>query len=146
MKIFKIYVISILLMIIFSLGCLDSDNENKDINDDKNPNFEYKTDIIGSWSKNDTFENSSFVIKYEFFENNTFISGVLNDNLITYNISVNGTYIIDNETLKFTVYGDNPSTSTHKYLISEDKNFLLIYYEDENNFDVYSRIIEGEIG
>jgi hypothetical protein len=138
MKKYKVIILLFIFLIfnIFS-GCIDSEIENDDEIDEE---YDYKTEILGSWTKNDTFDNFTYVIKYEFFTNNSFISGVLNDDLSTYNISIWGSYIIDNETLKFFVNGDNPSTSTHKISISEDENFLLIYYEDEIDFDVYARV------
>ena len=132
-------IIFLFIFILFSFfyGCIES---NIDTDDDKNVEYNYETKILGSWTKNDTFDNFTYVIKYDFFANNSFISGVLNDDLITYNISIWGYYIVENETLKFIVNGDNPSESTHKISISEDEDFLLIYYEDEIDFDVYKKL------
>jgi hypothetical protein len=125
-----------ILISILLIGCVDSniDNEKQD-----DLNLDYKSKIVGTWRKNDTFDNFTYKIQYKFNNNNDFISGVLNDDLITYNVSINGTYEIDNETLKFIVNDDDLIISTHKYIISDDNDFLLIYYEDEINYDVYSR-------
>ena len=131
--------ILLIIMILFIsqfIGCLES---NTDDNNQIDLNHDYKSEIVGTWRKNDTFDNFTYKIQYEFFDNNEFISGVLNDDLTTYNVSINGSYEIDNETIKFIVYGENPSITVLKYLISEDNNYLLIYYEDEINYDVYLR-------
>ena len=134
----KFLILMIILILISSLliGCMDS-NIDKENQDDLNHDF--KSKIIGTWRTNDTFDNFTYKIQYEFYNNNEFISGVLNDDLITYNISINGTYEIDDETLKFIVNNDDPIISNHKYILSDDNNFLLIYYEDEINYDVYFR-------
>ena len=131
-----ILMIFIILISSIFIGCMDS-NENEKNDDDLN--IDYKSKIVGTWRKNDTFDNFTYKIQYEFYNNNSFISGVLNDDLITYNISINGTFEINNETLKFIVNEDDTMISTHKYLISEDNDYLLIYYEDEINYDVYNR-------
>jgi hypothetical protein len=130
--------IIILLFISFILilfqGCINTEVEKEKENGNNN---DYKDKILGTWTKNDTYNNKTYVIRYEFYSNNSFISGVLNDDLKTYNISIKGTYIINNETLKFIVNGENPSNSTNKYIITS--NNLLIYHEDGVNFDVYKK-------
>jgi hypothetical protein len=131
MRKYQLIIAFFFTILILLLGCIDSEIENKD------PDPELKNNIIGLWAKNEPFENFTYKITYEFYPNMSFFSGILNEDLTSYNISIWGKYIIDNETLKFIVDGDNPSNSTHKYFISNDSNNLLIYYEDEVNYDVY---------
>jgi hypothetical protein len=95
--------------------------------------------ILGSWTRNETFGNFSYIIDYTFYSNKSFFSGIKEVGEDTYNITIRGNYNIDNENIQFITDGKNPSNSTQKYSISNEEDLLLLYYEDEINYDVLRR-------
>lgn len=125
--------IMIILIFITLSGCTDNTSIN---NNSKN--------IIGKWYKEIKFENITYKVIYKFFSNSSFFSGVWDSNSSSYSSSVNGIYELKNEKIILNVTGENPSVSTLKYSISEDNNNLILYYEDEENYDVYIREIQNE--
>ena len=125
-----------LLILLFIFGCLCGCIET-DTNDAKDNDIQY--DIMGSWFRLDTFNNITYNISYQFFSNQTFFSGVKNVSEDSYEISIRGTYSISNDTITLTT--SNPTASSSlRFAISEDKQSLLLYYDDQINFDVYIRV------
>jgi len=109
-----VYAIMIFLSIVLS-GCLENSNNNDEVG-----NYTYK-------------------IVYEFFSNSSFFSGPWDTTSESYNTSLWGTYSISNERLYLNVGGVFPSTSIHKYSFTDDGKSLILYYEDEVNFDVLTK-------
>ena len=133
-------VIIIFLVIFQSIaisGCLEEKKDNiEDITNEDNSNQNYQEMILGTWNKIETVENITYKTVYKFFSNYSFFSGIIYENMETYNVSIWGTYNIDNESLYFSVNEDTSSEVANKYFIYEDGNIMLLYYEDEINFDV----------
>ena len=130
----------ILLFLILSsylllYGCIDEQNEDE--TEDEIIDENYLNLILGTWVGRETFENFTYIIEYKFFSNNSFFSGVKDEGNDNYNVSIWGTYNIDMEEIKLIVGGEIQSESTHKYIISPEKNRLLLYYEDGINYDIY---------
>jgi len=123
-----------LFSILFLSGCveekIDGDTNGENIDQD------YENIILGTWAGNETFENFTYIIEYKFFSNQSFFSGLKDEGIESYNVSIWGNYSIDSEEIQFIVSGDTPSTSVHKYLISLEEDLLLLYYEDGINYDV----------
>ena len=124
----------ILFSILFLSGCveekIDGDTNGENIDQD------YENIILGTWARNETFENFTYIIEYKFFSNQSFFSGLKDEGIESYNVSIWGIYSIDSEEIQLIVGGDTPSSSTIKYLISPDGDLLLLYYEDGINYDV----------
>jgi hypothetical protein len=116
-------------------GCVEENNEDETTN-----NQDYENMILGSWIKIETYENFTFIIVYEFFSNQSFFSGVKDEGVESYNVSVWGNYNIDSETIQFIAGGDASSSSTRNYLISPEGDLLLLYYEDGINYDVLEKV------
>ena len=118
----------------------DLDNDGiGDICDDVIQDFQKI--ILGTWERNETFENFTYFIEYKFFSNNSFFSGLKDEGVDFYNVSVWGNYSISSEFIEFNVGGEFPSSSTHKYLISAEEDLLLIYYEDGVNYQVLKKVV-----
>lgn len=113
-------------------GCVEDNNDDNNIQD-------YKNLILGNWTRNETFENFTYIIDYAFYSNQSFFSGIKDEGKESYNITIWGNYTIDKENIEFIVGGEYSSTSTHKYSISSDEDLLLLYYENDTNFDVLKR-------
>ena len=94
--------------------------------------------ILGTWSVQDSTGNNSYKVLYSFYSNSSFFTGVLNLTSQRYDISLWGEYSYNDTRLTFIVSEYN-STSDLKYSLSDDTNTLLLYYEDETNFDVLQR-------
>ena len=138
---YKSIIFSIILVITLMLsGCTE---EKEVINDDKTNDdpvdFDYENIILGTWYKNQSLGNITFIIEYKFFSNQSFFSGIRKEESAIYNESVWGDYVINNETIKFIVGGEIPSESTLKYLLSPEGEFLLLYFENEIDYDVLKR-------
>ena len=132
-----IFIILVIFLSIVISGCLEEKKDNiEDTNNDDNSNQNYQEMILGTWTKNETVENLTYKIVYKFFSNYSFFSGIIYENMESYNVSIWGTYNIDNESLYFSVNEDTSSEVANKYFIYEDGNIMLLYYEDEINFDV----------
>jgi hypothetical protein len=112
-------------------GCVEDNNDDNNIQD-------YENLILGSWTRNETFENFTYIIDYDFYSNNSFFSGIKDEGEDSYNITIWGSYSIDDNYIEFIVDGENPSTSSNKYSISSDEDLLILYYDD-TNFDVLKR-------
>jgi hypothetical protein len=125
-------------MMLFSMfllsGCVEENNKEETNNDQ-----DYENKILGTWIRNETYENFTFIIVYKFFSNQSFFSGVRDEGVDFYNVSVWGDYIIDSEEVQFIVGGDTSSSSTHKYFLSPEEDLLLLYYEDGINYDVLEK-------
>jgi len=130
--IFGIFLFSLIII----SGCIEdsNNNENKD-----NNNKYYENLILGTWTRNETFENFTYIIDYIFYSNQSFFSGLKQVDQDSYNITIWGTYIIDDENIQLIVNGDIPSNSSHKYSINPEDDFFILYYEDGVNFDVLRR-------
>ena len=126
-KLFVIIITLILLAVGLS-GCTD-DSSTKN-NQEK---------ILGTWYKEKTFGNNTYNIIYEFFSNSSFFSGVWDSNSSSYATYIRGSYELKNDNIFFNTTGENPSNSILKYSISEDGNSFTLFYEDEENFDVFKR-------
>ena len=95
--------------------------------------------ILGTWYINETIEETTYKIVYEFFSNSSFFSGIWNPILKNYNMSIWGTYEIKNEKLYFTVNDPFSDESIHEYDISDDGNTLKLYYGDQSDFDILTK-------
>lgn len=137
---FKFRAILLGLLLFSSLifgGCIEEKNENE--TDTKKIDDNYVNLILGTWVRNETFENFTYIIEYKFFSNNSFFSGVKDEGNDNYNVSIWGTFNIDIEEIQLIVGGDTPSESVHKYFISPEGDSLLLYYEDGINYDILSK-------
>jgi hypothetical protein len=94
--------------------------------------------IIGTWVNYETAENYTYKIVYRFYSNGSFFSGVQDETTGVYDVSLWGTFNISDDRI-YMVAGEPPSTADLKYSISADGRTLLLYYEDDINFDVYTR-------
>ena len=131
-----IYAIMIFLSIVLS-GCVEEKEENnEDETNEETIDQDYENMILGNWVRNETFENFTYIIVYKFFSNQSFFSGLKDEGIGSYNVSIWGNYSINSEEIQFNVVGDTPSSSTHKYLIAPEGDLLLLYYEDGINYDV----------
>ena len=130
-KKYIIYSIIIFLSIVLG-GCLEISNNKKD----ESSNLEFKEKILGTWTKIKIDGNYTYKIVYRFFSNSSFFSAILDASSESDNMSVWGTYSINNERLYLNVGEVFPSTSVHKYYFNDDGKSLILYYEDEVNFDV----------
>ncbi len=134
----KVFILGLILfsMLLFS-GCVEEKEENnEDETNEETIDQDYENMILGNWARNETFENFTYIIVYNFFSNQSFFSGLKDEGIESYNVSIWGNYSIDSEEIQFNVGGDAPSSSTHKYLISPEGDLLLLYYEDGINYDV----------
>jgi hypothetical protein len=132
-----IFMILVIFQLIAISGCLERENDNiEDINSDDNSNQNYQEMILGTWNKIETVENITYKTVYKFFSNYSFFSGIIYENMETYNVSIWGTYNIDNESIYFTINEEPSSEVANKYFIYEDEHIMLLYYEDEINFDI----------
>lgn len=131
-----------IIMVFFILlcGCIEEEKNNTDDNNGNNEDTipDYEKNILGTWSENETFENFTYIIEYKFFSNNSFFSGLMDEGVDFYNVTIWGSYNITSEVIQLTVDGE---TSDNKYLISEDGDFLLLYYEDGINYDVFRKVV-----
>ncbi len=133
-KMYIIYTIMIFLSIVLS-GCLENSNSN----DDETSNLKFEETILGTWTKIEIVGNYTYKIDYRFFSNSSFFSGLWDTSSESYNMSLWGTYSISNERLYLNVGGVSPSNSVHKYSFTDDGKSLILYYEDEVNFDVLTK-------
>ena len=99
--------------------------------------FNHNT-LIGVWSMIEVMGDTSFRVFYEFHDNDSFFTGVQNMSSFQYEFSLWGRYSSTGSRINLTVM-DPYSTSNLKYSISEDGKTLLLYYEDDINFDVLAR-------
>ena len=135
---FKVFMLGLMLcsMLLLS-GCVEEKEENnEDETNEETIDQDYENMILGNWARNETFENFTYIIVYKFFSNQSFFSGLKDEGIESYNVSIWGNYSIDSEEIQFNVGGDTPSSSTHKYLISPEGDLLLLYYEDGIDYDV----------
>jgi hypothetical protein len=97
--------------------------------------------IIGTWIMNEAYSNITYRITYAFYANHSFFSGVQNTSSTTdtYEISIWGTFSISNDNITLTTTNPDAS-STLQFIISEDNQSLLLYHEDQINFDVFNRV------
>jgi len=114
-------------------GCIDQPSDTNDDSTDV-----VQGPIIGTWSNYETSENHTYQIVYSFYSNGSFFSGVRDAATGIYDVGIWGTFTISDERVEM-VAGDPPSTASLKYSISADNTTLLLYYEDEINFDVFTR-------
>ena len=124
-----IILITIFLTLLLS-GCTETTDSNE-----KNTE---SSSILGTWSVQDDTGNNTYKVLYSFYSNSSFFTGVLNLTSLRYDISLWGEYSYNDTRLTFIVSEYN-STSDLKYSLSDDTNTLLLYYEDEINFDVLQR-------
>ncbi len=124
-------IISISLLLTGCTSLEDKDQKNKDENDDN-------MGIIGNWSMVDDTYNISYKYVYRFYENSSFFTGVENMSSQHFVMNLWGVYSINESMIHLTVTEEN-STSTLKYSISDDGDSLLLYYEDDTNFEVLTR-------
>lgn len=114
-------------------GCIDQPSDTNDDSTDV-----VQGPIIGTWSNYETSENHTYQIVYSFYSNGSFFSGVRDVATGIYDVGIWGTFTISDERVEM-VAGDPPSIASLKYSISADNTTLLLYYEDEINFDVFTR-------
>ena len=134
---FKVFILGFLVFsILFLSGCIEEKEENNNETNGENPDQDFKNIILGTWARNETFENFTYIIEYKFFSNQSFFSGLKDEGTESYNSTIWGNYSIDSEEITFNVSGDYPSISIHKYLISPEEDLLLLYYEDGINYHV----------
>jgi len=129
-----VYAIMVFLSIVLS-GCL----ENLNNNDDETSNLKFEETILGTWTKIEIVGNYTYTYVYRFFSNSSFFSGPWDMSSESYNVSLWGTYSIDNERLYLNVGGVSPSNSVNKYSFTDDGKSLILYYEDEVKFDVLTK-------
>jgi hypothetical protein len=121
----------ILIISISLSGCLN-DGEEQSSEDER---------LYGLWYNEETIEDVTYRVVYEFFTNSSFFSGVWDSSFGDYTNSIWGTFKIKNEKLYFNVKGQDPSESVHKYSISDNGNILNLYYEDGINFDILTKFV-----
>ena len=119
-----------IFLTLFLSGCTETTDSNE-----KNTE---SSSILGTWSVQDDTGNNTYKVLYSFYSNSSFFTGVLNLTSLRYDISLWGEYSYNDTRLTFIVSEYN-STSDLKYSLSDDTNTLLLYYEDETNFDVLQR-------
>jgi len=125
-KYHRIFVIFFfVLFVALFVGCTTSTNNGS-------------ADLIGTWSMSEEFGNYTYRVFYEFHSNSSFFTGVQNMSSQQYDFSLWGTYSVTDSRINLTVQEPH-STSDLKYSVSEDGNTLLLYYEDETNFDKLTR-------
>ena len=124
-KLLPIVIILILLIVKLS-GCSETAEDAE------------QNTIIGTWSMIDNYYDISFKYVYIFYENSSFFSGVLNLSSLNYELSIWGNYSINESRITLTET-EKGSASSLKYSFSKDGNTLLLYYEDEINFDTLTR-------
>lgn len=129
--VFLTVIISILLPL---TGCTSLEDKNQKNIGEEDDNI----GIIGNWSMVDNTYNISYKYVYRFYENNSFFTGVENMSSQHFVMHLWGVYSINESMINLTVTEEN-STSTLKYSISDDGDSLLLYYEDETNFEVLTR-------
>jgi len=135
---FKVFMLGLMLFSMLLLsGCVEEKEENnEDETNEETIDQDYENMILGIWVRNETYDNFTYIMVYKFFSNQSFFSGVKDEGIESYNVSIWGNYSIDSEEIQFIVGGNTPSSSTHKYLISSEGDLLLLYYEDGINYDV----------
>jgi len=140
---FKVLLLGLTLFSMLLLsGCIEEKEENnEDETNEENIDQDFENMILGTWVRNETFDNFTYIIEYKFFSNQSFFSGLKDEGIESYNVSIWGIYSIDSEEIQLIVGGDTPSSSTIKYLISPDGDLLLLYYEDGINYDVLRKEI-----
>jgi len=121
---------AILLVISFTILLSGCTTTNIDISD--------HTTLIGTWSMIEDMGDTSFRIFYEFHNNDSFFTGVQNMSSLQYDFTLWGRYSKTDSRINLTVV-EPYSTTNLKYSISEDGKTLLLYYEDDINFDVLTR-------
>lgn len=124
-----IVLITFFLTILIS-GCIEKTDSSEKNNENSS--------ILGTWTAQEDTENSTYKVLYIFYSNSSFFTGVLNLTSQRYDIGLWGEYSYNDTRLTFVVSEDN-STSDLKYSLSDDTNTLLLYYEDEINFDILKR-------
>jgi hypothetical protein len=125
--------IILLVALLFLSGCTEKTGSNSE--DDSIA----KMNILGTWSMtDDTYNTTSFKIIYSFYENNSFFTGVKNLTSNSFEIKLWGTYSLYDSRMILTVPEQN-STSDLKYSLSDKGDTLLLYYEDETNFDMLTK-------
>ena len=124
---------AILSTLVAMSGCIDQPSDTNDDSTDV-----VQGPIIGTWSNYESSENYTYQIVYSFYSNGSFFSGVREVTTGTYDVGLWGTFNVSDERVEMTA-GDPPSTASLKYSISADNTTLLLYYEDEINFDVFTR-------
>ena len=131
---FSVILILFAICIVVLCGCVEVDK-----NIEEPTNHVDQDDIIGTWLKIDTFSNMTFNISYTFYSNMSFFSGVQNETSSEYEMSIWGNYSISDDII--TLITQNPvSSSSLSFSISEDKQSLLLYYEDDINFDIFQKV------
>jgi len=123
----RIVFLCLLFFTVFLSGCTST---NLDISDHNS--------LIGTWSMIEEMGDISFRIFYEFHDNSSFFSGVQNMSSLQNEFSLWGRYSATGSRVNLTVM-DLSSTSNLKYSLSDDGKTLLLYYEDDINFDVLTR-------
>ena len=124
----------IFLSIVLS-GCLENSNSD----DDETSNLEFEETILGTWTKIEIVGNYTNTIVYRYFSNSSLFSWLWDMSSESYNMSLWGTYNISDESLNLNVGGFSPSNSVNKYSFTDDGKSLILYYEDEVNFDVLTK-------
>ena len=122
--------VSIIVILIFFIIGLSGCSELDDM--------EGENTIIGTWSMIDYYYDISYKYVYVFYENSSFFSGVQNLSSLKYELSLWGLYSINESRITLTE-PEQGSPSSLKYSLSKDGNTLLLYYEDETNFDMLTR-------
>ena len=94
--------------------------------------------LVGNWSMIDDTYDTSFKIFYKFFDNSSFFTGVQNMSSMNFDSMLWGTYTLSDSRINMSVDGYN-STSSLQYSFDDEGKKLLLYYEDDINFDILTR-------
>lgn len=132
MKLHRAKVKKIALVLVLSYTFLLSGCTTKNLDESDH------STLIGVWSMIQDMGDTSFRIFYEFHDNDSFFTGVQNMSSFQYELGLWGRYLSTGSRINLTVM-DPYSTSNLKYSISDDGKTLLLYYEDDINFDVLTR-------
>lgn len=135
MKVSVIFCICLLILLFVGImGCTDPEGEDKPI---------FKKEIIGTWFNQGEMDNETYAIVYEFYENMSFYSALIDFNKSVAINAIRGTYDMDNTTIYFSET-NMPVAPELDYVFEDDYLNLLLYYPDAENPIVFSRDLESE--
>jgi hypothetical protein len=127
--------IIVIILVVGLSGC----NEQKENDNNEQTNDSNLKNIIGNWYKEESYDDITYFVVYEFYSNLSFYSGIWDSSSHTVSSYVWGNFEIQDDRIYLNVTGENESSSLLKFSISEDGNSLTLFYEDEENYDVFTR-------
>ena len=88
----KVFILGLILfsMLLFSWCVEEKEENNEDETNEETIDQDYENMILGNWARNETFENFTYIIVYKFFSNQSFFSGLKDEGIESYNVSIWG--------------------------------------------------------